>query len=106
EGDGGLMYHDVADHDGDCEPHAHEPRRARRLQCEGNRYQDHDEIDEREGELRVELHEVLLRVEARGVELPDVFAQLEIAHRGDRLLDVGEVLDALVEVEGRNGEGH
>ena len=67
----------------------------RRRERERDRDQRHDEVDERERQLRVELDEVLAHLVPALPQLGDVRLQLEEAHRSPELLDLREVVDVL-----------
>src|SRR5439155_17175381 len=99
EREGDIVDGEVAGHDRDREADAEEPAAAWRLQREGNRHQDHHEIDEREGELGVELDEILPDLEAGRLELHDVVPELAITHRADGLLDADEIFHLLLQVQ-------
>src|SRR5439155_25099475 len=61
---------------------------------------------EREGELRVERHQILLGLEAGGFETRHVVAQLPVAHRLEVLVDPRELLDVLRELQRGESERH
>ena len=65
----------------------------------------HDEIDKREGELRVQIDEIFPNLEPRRLEPADIISELPEAHRGDLFLDPHEVLDVLLQVQRRRTEG-
>src|SRR2546428_831918 len=88
-------------HDGERETDPVETTPARRLEREGDGDEHHDQIDEREGQLGVELDEMFADLEAGRLEPGDVVLELPEAHRIDGLLDADEVLHLLRQVQRR-----
>src|SRR6185436_18198020 len=105
EGEGDVVDDEVAGHDGDGEGDTEGAAAPRRLQRERDGDEHHDQVDPGEGQLRVELHRVLLDLVAGGLQPGDVLAQLPVAHRGDRLVDLREVVHVLPQVDGGQDEG-